>query len=72
MTDEMDGKARKISVTSSDGRNSMCIAAVCKKDVAKGDVLLRAVDSVYTISRECLLMTGDRLDKYGRSILARC
>jgi hypothetical protein len=30
MTDEMDGKARKISVTSSDGRNSMCIVAVHK------------------------------------------
>ena len=72
MTDEMDGKARKISVTSSDGRNSMCIAAVCKKDVAEGEALLRVFDSIHKGSRECLLMTGDRLDGYGRSILARC
>lgn len=50
MTEEMDGKARKMSVTSSDGRNSMCIAAICKEDVAKGDVLLRTVDSIHTRS----------------------
>jgi hypothetical protein len=36
MTDEMDGKARKMSVTSSDGRNSICMAAVDKSVYHKG------------------------------------
>ena len=49
MTDEMDGKARKMSVTSSDGRNSMCIVAVHKSfdtevdrcDPSRGQLVLQ-------------------------------
>ena len=47
MTDEMDGKARKMSVTSSDGRNSMCIVAVHNSLDMEVDVILRVVNSSY-------------------------
>jgi hypothetical protein len=49
MTDEMDGKARKMSVTSSDGRNSMCIAAIRKRFDTEEDMFLRVVDLFYRL-----------------------